>query len=202
MKNLLLIFTIGIIMSAESELKAATIDRLPIINIDAIENERILHLQLANLLEEVTYVEIVNEEGQILYKETIRAKQAYAKNVKLDNLPDGKYKVHVEHERIDVVQPIVLHASSNEVFMGKRIEKVAPTMEYENRVLLFQLAPTVKVKKVNIAFLDGEELVYENTELLNDFDQKQYKLDNFSPGNYTFRVIVDDKIYYKKLQVK
>lgn len=202
MRNLFLMLTIGLAFLAQTKLQAFSADRLPIIKIDAIENERMVQLHFANLLQEVTYIEIIDKNGRVLYDETIRAKKAYAKKVKLDNLPDGKYSVHIEHERIDVVQPILLDAVSAKVLTNKRIEKLAPTIEFENLAVSFQLASGVKAKKVSIAFLKGEEIIYETTETLNDFDQKRYKLDNFSPGSYTFRAIVANKTYYKRLKIK
>lgn len=174
----------------------------PIVKIKSVENEISLRLYFANLLQQTTYLELVDKNGKSVYNETIADKASYAKKLDLSKISNGTYTVFVENDRIEVTQPILIAGSEITVLEEKRIEKVAPTMEYKDNAIFFQLAPSLRAKRVTVNILQGEEIVYESKEIMMSTMQKQYTLDNLYRGTYTFRVIVDGKAYYKKIAIQ
>ena len=174
----------------------------PIIKIESVENETSLHLYFANLLEQTTYIELIDNKGQIVYNETISDQKAYAKKLDLSQINDGKYTVFVENRRIEVTQPILIEDDMVMVLAEKRAEKVAPSIEFVDNAVFFQLAPGLRAKRVTINILKGEEIIYESKEVLMSKMKKKYALDNLYRGAYTFRAVVDGKAYYQQIEIR
>ena len=174
----------------------------PIIKIKSVENETSLHLYFANLLEETTYLELIDNNGASVYSETISNKKAYAKKLDLSQIRNGNYTVFIENNFIEVTQPISIENGIVIVLEEKRAEKIAPTIEFKNNAIFFQLAPSIRAKRVTINILQGEEIIYESKEVMMSKMKKQYTLDNLYRGTYTFRVVVDGKAYYEYIEIK
>ena len=174
----------------------------PIIKIECLAGTTDLTLHLANLLNEKTYIVLKDADGNSFYNETITNKASYAKKMDLSKLKEGRYMVVVEHERLECIQPFKVEAGQIQVLTTQRVELRAPLIEFADDKIAVQLAPSPKAKRVRVAILKGDEIIYTAEELLTSSIKKQYNLSNLYADTYTFMVTVDEKSYYKAFKIK
>ncbi|MEM9889115.1 MAG: hypothetical protein AAF849_24775 [Bacteroidota bacterium] len=205
MKNLLFLLSFFFYILGFSTLSANTsvnVKAEPIVKIKSVEQEKSIHLYFANLLQQTTHWELMDKNGKRVYQETISDKDAYAKKLNLSKIKSGNYVIVVENERIEVKQPILIARDDVRVLDNKRSEKMAPSIEFKDKAIHFQLAPGSRAKLITVNIFDGEEMIYEAKEVMMSTMRKQYSINNLHRGNYIFRVIVDDKAYYEEIEVE
>ncbi len=177
-------------------------DGQPIVRIECQDGTAELMIYLANLLDRPTYVALRDAEGRSIYAKTIENKPAFAKKLNMSQLKDGKYTLYVDHEKVEVTQPILVVNGKINVLVDQRVEIRSPIIEVEDDFVKFRLAPTALAKKVTVTILSGAETIFETQEIMTSAIQKQYNLSNLYPDSYTFRLVVDGKTYYKDLNLR
>ncbi|MEM8525108.1 MAG: hypothetical protein AAGG68_10710 [Bacteroidota bacterium] len=203
MKRLFLAIALLIATSFYAIISASVnYDVRPIVKIKPSEQESSIDIFLANLLQEKTLLEIMDNQGNRIYQETITNKIAYAKKLNLGEVLDGDYIVFIENDRIEVTQPVSIKKGAVKVLVEETTKLLAPNIDFTGNAVLFQLASETKSQKVTINILHGEEIIYESKEVLTTSIKKQFKLDNLHTGNYTFRATVDGKSYYEEIEIE
>lgn len=201
LKNFVLITLVAIFSLATTSFTMANDDDL-IIKIECQDGTADLMIYLANLVDQPTYVALRDAEGRNIYAESIERKSAFAKKLNMSELKDGKYTLYVEHETMEVTQPILVENNIVNILLSERKEVKSPTIEVTDDFVKFRLAPTALAKKVTVTILNGAETIFEKNEILTSAIQKQYDLSNLYPDKYTFKLVVDGKSYYKNLNLR
>lgn len=148
-----------------------------------------------------TSVWVVNEDGIVLLEEkTTGAK--FAKMFNLELLPAGEYKVIVNMERKEIIQPVTLQENAVVINENKREEFFSPYIKVREDaidVMLFN----GRLTDVSVAIFDEQgSAVYEDTMQNVLKVEKRYSLNDLARGSYTVRVSTSHKDYYQAVAVK
>jgi hypothetical protein len=158
-------------------------------------------LQLDRVLTQRVQIRILDAENSLLLSEAIKEKGPFAKKYNLSNLPNGRYTVEIEDAYSISYQPI-------EVFEKHLV--------IDDKLLkaIYKPVITATGKQVDLTFLQVEDAVTE-IEITDDAGfgifkdsikdngsiTRRYNVAQLLPGEYTFRLSVNDKVYYRKFSV-
>lgn len=174
----------------------------PTAKIECVEGSSNLTVKLINLLEANTYISLRDAAGRSVYSKSIYKQNAFAKQLDLSQLADGRYTLYIEHKKVDITQPISVKDGVVTVLEAERVEVIAPTIELTEDKVAFRLAPTTNVKKVTVTILKDAEIVYQEEAWMTSTTKKQYDLSKLYPDTYTFQLEVEDKMYFERLDLK
>ena len=144
---------------------------------------------------------LVNANGTILLEEKTTSEK-FARVFNLELLPAGEYKVVVNTERKEIVQPLTLQQNAVVVKETRREEHFAPFIRIREGAIDVMLLNN-RLTNVSVAILDeqGGTVFQENMENVLKVE-KRYTLNDLSKGNYTVRVSTPRKDYYHAVAVK
>lgn len=144
---------------------------------------------------------VVDADGILLLEEKTEGTK-FAKVFNLENLPEGSYKVIVTTDRKEIIQPIVLDASTLAINTATREEYFAPFIRVrEDAIDVMYL--NNRLSDVSVAILDEQGAIVYEEAIENVLKvEKRYKTSDLSKGNYTLRVSTPRKDYYHTVAVK
>ncbi len=146
-------------------------------------------------------VQIVTATGTILAEEKV-TKGAFAKIFNLQNLPNGKYRLLVQMEYCEVVQPFQLTRDDLLLNAAHREEYFPPVLNLQSNALDLTLLNT-RLVNVTVSILDeaGNQVFEDN--LRNVFKvERRYNLADLGKGRYTVQVTTPYRSYYRNIEVK
>ena len=138
---------------------------------------------------------IKDENGIILYKESIQQTGIYTKGFDLTSLPDGSYFFELDKDM--EVTSIPFKVISNEVSFNKELSKTTfkpLTVVKEGRILVSQLSLDEKPLKIEIyieggSYTEAYKMIYSETIKNTKNIERIYEISGFVEGKY--------KIVYK-----
>lgn len=150
---------------------------------------------------------IKDENGVVLYKETIQQTGIYSKGFDLTALPDGDYFMELNKDL--ELRSIPFSVSSNLVTFDKENEKVffKPYVRAKkNRILLTKLALNFEPLDVKIYYEDfnaygGYNLIHSEEITDTQNIERIYKLDRKEKGTYKLVFNSDGRQYVEYLNI-
>ncbi|WP_445730692.1 hypothetical protein [Mariniflexile sp.] len=142
---------------------------------------------------------IIDNNGMVLYKETIQETGIYTKGFDLTALPNGNYIFELNKDL--EINTIPFSVLSNEVTFNKELEKTIfkPfTRVKGNLVYLTKLALNEAPLKVEIYFIDNDlksELIYSETIKNTMHINRVYKLSGLKHGDYKIVYNTDGRVF-------
>lgn len=144
---------------------------------------------------------VVNADGTVLLEEKT-CSEKFAKIFNLELLPAGEYKVIVNTERKEIIQPLTLKSDAVVVNDTKREEYFAPFIRLREDAVDVMLLNN-RLSDVNVAILDEQGGTVYEEDMNNVLKvEKRYALSDLKKGNYTVRVSTPHKDYYQAVAVK
>ena len=150
---------------------------------------------------------IKDENGVVLYKETIQETGIYSKGFDLTALPDGDYFFELDKDL--ELRTIPFSVASNLVTFDKENEKVffkPHVRAKKNRIYVTKLALNFEPLKVKIYYEDfntrgGYNLIY--SEEINNIQniERIYKLSRKEKGTYKLVFITEGKQYVEYVNI-
>jgi len=203
-KNLIILVALGLVFSAQAANPTPVADDRPIIRVVAGENDQTLVLQLANLIEASTKIALTDQQGTILFSESIKNQNAYAKALNLRVLPEGRYVLHIETEVREILQPLTIEHGEVNILNKEAKEIKKPVINFNDNTLTVVASPNQLDKNdLFVSILDetNDEL-YKTQQRLYHKVEKRFDLSNMAPGTYIVRVTAADKSYFRNIEVE
>ena len=91
-------------------------------------SDKTFTMSLRNVAAETVTIFLDDTEGVNLLTETVETKPNFAKNYRLENLPNGKYIFTVKRNGHKVVQPIDITSKGISISERERLETLLPTL--------------------------------------------------------------------------
>lgn len=144
---------------------------------------------------------VVNADGTVLLEEKTSSEK-FAKIFNLELLPAGEYKVIINTDRKEIIQPLTLKSDAVVINDTKREEYFAPFIRLREDAVDVMLLNN-RLSDVNVAILDEQGGTVYEEDINNVLKvEKRYALSDLKKGNYTVRVSTPHKDYYQAVAVK
>jgi hypothetical protein len=201
MKDLKKIFILGaLIVSIVLFVSAVVSAANPIVTIVPTGYAKKVRVTIDQLSTPAT-VWVVGADDVVLLEEKTTGEK-FAKLFNLENLPAGEYKIIINTDRKEIIQPLTLTTSNVAVNEAKREEYFAPFIKVREGFVDVSLLNN-RLTDVQVAFLDeqGGILFEENLDNVLKVE-KRYRLSDLNKGSYTVRVSTPHKDYYHAVAVR
>ena len=145
---------------------------------------------------------LLNQKGEILYKENIVSTDAFQRSLNLTELPDGTYEIRIEDEYKTVTT--FLSKSKGGVIQSNANKNIA----FKPQIMLKDTQLNVSLLAVNdeelaISILDEEQNIISEKKLSGSINLGQsYDLSKLNSGYYTVQLSTNGKIYNKLISLK
>lgn len=145
---------------------------------------------------------IIDNNGAILYKETIEKTGVYTKGFDLTSLPNGDYFFELEKDlQIDIIP---FSVTSSVVLFNKDEKKVIYkpyTRVKDGVVYITKLALNEEPLKVDIYFLNSVDSQLMHSETIEDTKniQRAYKLTGLDEGSYKIVLTSEGRTFTKNI---
>ncbi|PQV49442.1 hypothetical protein CLV33_10372 [Jejuia pallidilutea] len=133
---------------------------------------------------------IKDENGMVLYKETIQRKGTYSKGFDLTSLPDGSYFFELEKDM--EISTIPFEVKANEVSFNKELAKTffkpsthtRGNMVFINQLSLNEMPLEIEVYYDGGVFTESYQLIHNETIANTKNIERVYELGDFEEGKY------------------
>ncbi len=197
MKNLKLLLSIIYLLLFVNLTKADHFIDLEIIS----SNNHSFIIQLSDIKYDTKCL-LLNQRGEILYKENIVSTDAFQRSLNLTELPDGTYEIRIEDEYKTVTT--FLSKSKGRVIQSNANKNIA----FKPQIMLKDTQLNVSLLAVNdeelaISILDEEQNIISEKKLSGGINLGQsYDLSKLNSGYYTVQLSANGKIYNKLISLK
>jgi hypothetical protein len=135
---------------------------------------------------------IFNENGSVVYNETIKGIERFIRPVNFEGMNDGEYSIQISDANGKQSQKVTVGATVNfknaKRLKGVHVAKVGT----ENKYLLS--VANNGVEQINVRILDGEgSVIFTEALSLNGDLGKVYSLKSLN-GNPTFEIVANDNV--------
>lgn len=152
-------------------------------------------------VEEGTVLLLQDKNGEILFKDSILAKNSYRKILNLEVIPMGTYFFSLEKE--NRIQFTVLVKDSAGLKIKEDVSGVVfkPCYKMENDMVNFFLT-NPKGERIEITVYDETGIEVGSTTSSNTVVEKTFDFSKVPAGNYMLQVNTKDRNFSKRLAVK
>ena len=147
-------------------------------------------------------LKLLNQFGQTLYNESIKAHEEYKKVLNLSTLPTGEYRLELEYPTKIQVMPISIERGSIELHQTETSELFKPFVrQKDSKVSINMFNTQQNPLKVRVADADGQ-LIYQDTLDSDLIIGKQYDLSELDPGDYTVNLYTQSRVFSHFIMIK
>ncbi|MEM9836920.1 MAG: hypothetical protein AAF828_10480 [Bacteroidota bacterium] len=158
-----------------------------------------LVLKVDEPLQSETKLTIEDINGYVLYQDLLLKDEVVAKQFKLDELPNGKYRIVLSDDIFDVSYPFVVTKRGITVDMNAKVRTYKPILTVKGRAAqLNYMNPHKKPVVVKIIDQSGE-IVFTDRLVGQDVITKTYDLSRLKRRNYRMVVTSGQKSVTKNL---
>lgn len=145
---------------------------------------------------------LMNQRGEILYKENIVSTDIFQRSLNLMELPDGNYKLRIE-DNYKIVTTILTKSKGRVVTSNEdKNTTFKPQIMLKNKQLNVSLL-ALNNEKLEIAIIDKEQNIISEKKLSGSVNLGQsFDLSQLSSGDYTIQLYTNGKIYNKPISLK
>lgn len=148
--------------------------------------------------EEDTYIQIVDENGNIIYSEDVSNTKVYTKKFDLKNLEEGNYLLEAENALKKITYTINV---DDKVGVARRKENAKPVFRKVDNMVYLNLL-NLEGKKVEIKVVDSDNrMVFKETLENETLVEKAFNFKNAFAGNYTVIVRDSASVHYEDIVV-
>ena len=145
---------------------------------------------------------LLNQRGEILYKENIASSDVFQRSIDLAELSDGTYEVRIEDEYKIVTT--ALTKSEGKVIPSNENKNIAfkPQIMLKDTQLNISLL-ALNDEKLAISIIDEEQNIISEKKLSGSINLGQsFDLSQLNSGYYTIQLSANGKIYNKLISLK
>ena len=145
---------------------------------------------------------LLNQRGEILYKENIASTDIFQRSLNLTELPDGNYKLRIE-DNYKIVTTILTKSKGRVVTTNEdKNTTFKPQIMLKNKQLNVSLL-ALNNEKLEISIIDEEKNIISEKKLSGSVNLGQsFDLSQLSSGDYTIQLYTNGKIYNKPISLK
>ena len=145
---------------------------------------------------------LLNQRGEILYKENIASTNIFQRSLNLMELPDGNYKLQIE-DNYKIVTTILTKSKGRVVTTNEdKNTTFKPQIMLKNKQLNVSLL-ALNNEKLEISIIDEEHNIISEKKLSGSVNLGQsFDLSQLSSGDYTIQLYTNGKIYNKPISLK
>ena len=145
---------------------------------------------------------LLNQRGEILYKENIASTNIFQRSLNLMELPDGNYKLQIE-DNYKIVTTILTKSKGRVVTTNEdKNTTFKPQIMLKNKQLNVTLL-ALNNEKLEISIIDEEKNIISEKKLSGSVNLGQsFDLSQLSSGDYTIQLYTNGKIYNKPISLK
>lgn len=145
---------------------------------------------------------LMNQRGEILYKENIVSTDIFQRSLNLMELPDGNYKLRIE-DNYKIVTTILTKSKGRVVTSNEdKNTTFKPQIMLKNKQLNVSLL-ALNNEKLEIAIIDKEQNIISEKKLSGSVNLGQsFDLSQLSSGDYTIQLYTNGEIYNKPISLK
>tara|TARA_A100000164_G_C21868133_1_gene753654 strand:+ start:465 stop:1058 length:594 start_codon:yes stop_codon:yes gene_type:complete len=145
---------------------------------------------------------LLNQRGEILYKENIASTDIFQRSLNLTELPDGNYKLRIE-DNYKIVTTILTKSKGRVVTSNEdKNTTFKPQIMLKNKQLIVSLL-ALNNEKLEISIIDEEHNIISEKKLSGSVNLGQsFDLSQLSSGDYTVQLYTNGKIYNKPISLK
>ena len=145
---------------------------------------------------------LLNQRGEILYKENIASTDIFQRSLNLTELPDGNYKLRIE-DNYKIVTTILTKSKGRVVTSNEdKNTTFKPQIMLKNKQLNVSLL-ALNNEKLEISIIDEEHNIISEKKLSGSVNLGQsFDLSQLSSGDYTVQLYTNGKIYNKPISLK
>mgnify|MGYP001173283106 FL=1 len=145
---------------------------------------------------------LLNQRGEILYKENIASTNIFQRSLNLMELPDGNYKLQIE-DNYKIVTTILTKSKGRVVTTNEdKNTTFKPQIMLKNKQLNVSLL-ALNNEKLEISIIDEEKNIISEKKLSGSVNLGQsFDLSQLSSGDYTIQLYTNGKIYNKPISLK
>lgn len=160
------------------------------------DDNKCVAITFSNVTHLPIQVKLLNDEGEVLQENNIKARKTFTLKYHLDDLAQGDYALHFETLTVEFIQPISIHKKGINIVAESLIEQNKPVFKLENNILSINVLNKKNAPiTVQITDSEGNHLLKEKVE--NDISfGKRFDLNNWEKGEYTLSFRMGKKMYY------
>lgn len=145
---------------------------------------------------------LLNQRGEILYKENIASTDIFQRSLNLTELPDGNYNLRIE-DNYKIVTTILTKSKGRVVTSNEdKNTTFKPQIMLKNKQLNVSLL-ALNNEKLEISIIDEEKNIISEKKLSGSVNLGQsFDLSQLSSGDYTIQLYTNGKIYNKPISLK
>ncbi len=144
------------------------------------------------------YVDIINNDGDIVYNEELNSKVNTYRKYDFSKIPTGEYRIVLRDELKKVVYNF--EVNRNEVSISEPIIRYSPVVTVEDKHIDLNMLALGEDVKVTITDNNGETL-YEKTEQNVLSLNKRFNLDKLESGNYRIIISSDNEWFSHEVKI-
>ncbi len=158
-------------------------------------------LQLDWVLTQKVQIRIIDNERNLLLSDAIKEKGPFAKKYNLSNLTTGRYTIEIEDAYSISYQPIEVF-DKHLMIDAAQLKAIYKPVIYASGNLVDLNFLQVEDAVTEVVITDEFNFpVFKETIKNNGSINKRYNVAQLLPGDYTFRVSVNDKVFYRTFSV-
>ena len=144
---------------------------------------------------------IIDNEGVVLFKETIERNGSFSKKFDFTALNEGSYTVELEKDFEIIVTPFIIQ-SKNVVFLDSKVTTVFKPVvrSRDNQLLVSQMSLNEQPLKIELYYND--ELILKDELKGKSVLSQVYRLSANEKGDYYVRLESGKRVYKKSFEIK
>ncbi len=149
--------------------------------------------------EVTTDIKLINGNGKVFYKETVKSGENFAKKLELASIPAGEYTLEVDNNESFTAIPVVLNSDSAIVKTADQVTIVKPLLSLKGNKLDVIIADNY-TNEVWVSIFDAKSnrLAYERVSTKN---LKRFDLSKLAQGEYTIQMLAGNKKFVQSLSL-
>lgn len=145
------------------------------------------------------YLVLTNQQGEIVFNQSIKKGTNYFKFYDFSQLKDGMYAITLRGHSVKKKKEFVVR--SNNITIIKSSPEYKPRFIEQGKDYLFIVYNNPSQEKVNVSFnKNGKAVFTDDGNTASEF-KKKYTLENLKPGEYTVELNSSSKVYTYKLAI-
>ena len=156
-------------------------------------------LNTASLKADQVNFRIIDQTGGIIYSDEINTSSIEARLFDMSRQPNGSYTVEIEDATRVTTYEVSLNQNDIQIEGNPSVDFKPVFRMTDDHTVGFNYLSLGKNATVRLA--NENETIFDETLLGETSIERQYRLKNMKPGNYTLTVIVDGKAYYQSIDL-
>ena len=171
------------------------------VKISADENVKAVTIILNNIQNDVVKVTLENNDGTILFDESVSKTAYYSKKLNLSQLETGSYRIIVRKKLDKTIQPFELTSEGVQLNESERKVKFLPFVSQKGYTVNVNCL-TSNYTNIFVKIYDNTgKLVFEDANYMVFQLHKTFNLSQLAEGTYIMEVVAGDESEYTTVKL-